>query len=48
VQRGDTLSILSRQYYGTSAKWRDIYNANRDILKSENETLRIGMELRIT
>ena len=47
VQRGDTLSILSRQYYGTSAKWRDIYNANRDILKSENETLHIGMELRI-
>jgi len=47
VQRGDTLSSLSRQYYGTSAKWRDIYNANRDILKSENETLHIGMELRI-
>jgi len=47
VQRGDTLSSLSRQYYGTSAKWRDIYNANRDILKSENETLHLGMELRI-
>ena len=47
VQRGDTLSSLSRQYYGTSAKWRDIYNANRDILKSENETLHIGMDLRI-
>ncbi len=47
VQRGDTLSSLSRQYYGTSARWRDIYNANRDILKGENETLRLGMELRI-
>ena len=47
VQRGDTLSVLSRQYYGTSAKWRDIYNANRDILKSESETLHVGMELRI-
>jgi tetratricopeptide (TPR) repeat protein len=47
VQRGDTLSSISRQYYGTSAKWRDIYNANRDILKSESETLHIGMELRI-
>ena len=47
VQRGDTLSSLSRQYYGTSAKWRDIYNANRDILKSESETLHLGMELRI-
>ena len=47
VQRGDTLSSISRQYYGTSAKWRDIYNANRDILKSESETLHLGMELRI-
>jgi tetratricopeptide (TPR) repeat protein len=47
VQRGDTLSSLSRQYYGTSARWHDIYNANRDILKSENETLHVGMELRI-
>ena len=47
VQHGDTLSSISRQYYGTSAKWREIYNANRDILKSENETLRLGMELRI-
>jgi tetratricopeptide (TPR) repeat protein len=47
VQRGDTLSSISRQYFGTSAKWRDIYNANRDILKSESETLHLGMELRI-
>jgi LysM repeat protein len=47
VQRGDTLSVLSRKYYGTSNRWRDIYNANRDILKSESETLHIGMELRI-
>ena len=47
VQRGDTLSSISRQYYGTSAKWRDIYNANREVLKSENETLHVGMELRI-
>jgi LysM repeat protein len=47
VQRGDTLSSLSRQYYGKPDKWHDIYNANRDILKSENETLRLGMELRI-
>ena len=47
VQRGDTLSRLSRQYYGTADRWRDIYNANRDILKSESETLRLGMELRI-
>ena len=40
-------SDRASSYFGTSAKWRDIYNANRDILKSESETLHVGMELRI-
>lgn len=46
VQAGDTLSKLSQQYYGTRAKWRDIYAANRGVMKSETD-LRIGMELKI-
>ncbi len=46
VQAGDTLSKLSQQYYGTRAKWRDIYAANRAVMKSESD-LRIGMELKI-
>lgn len=46
VVRGDTLSSLSLRYYGTRAKWRDIYNANRDVMKSEGD-LRIGVQLKI-
>lgn len=46
VQAGDTLSKLSQQYYGTRAKWRDIYAANRAVMKSESD-LKIGMELKI-
>lgn len=46
VERGDTLFSLSQRYYGTSSRWRSIYDANRDLLPSEN-ALRLGMELTI-
>lgn len=46
VQEGDTLSRISSQFYGTSARWQDIFNANRDILDSPN-ALRVGQELKI-
>jgi tetratricopeptide (TPR) repeat protein len=47
VQHGDTLSVISQRYYGTKSRWREIYNANRDLLKTENDTLVLGMELKI-
>ena len=46
VQPGDTLSKIAQQYYGNRAKWRDIYAANRDVMKSESD-LKAGMELKI-
>jgi len=46
VGPGDTLSKLAQQYYGNRAKWRDIYAANRDVMKSETD-LRAGMQLKI-
>ncbi len=46
VQEGDTLSRVSANVYGTSARWADIYQANRDILPNPN-SLRVGQELRI-
>lgn len=47
VQHGDTLSVISQRYYGTKGRWREIYAANRDVLKSENDRLNLGMELKI-
>jgi tetratricopeptide (TPR) repeat protein len=44
VQRGDTLSNLAQKYYGNRARWHDIYNANRKVMKNEGD-LRAGMEL---
>ena len=42
----DTLFSLAQRYYNNRSRWRDIYAANRDVMKSETD-LRIGMELKI-
>ena len=46
VRPGDTLSKLAQQYYNNRGKWRDIYAANRDVMKGESD-LKVGMELKI-
>ena len=46
VRAGDTLSKLAQQYYNNRAKWRDIYAANRNVMKSESD-MKVGMELKI-
>ncbi|MDQ5977481.1 MAG: hypothetical protein QG602_453 [Verrucomicrobiota bacterium] len=46
VRPGDTLSKLAQQYYNNRAKWRDIYAANRGVMKNEGD-LRVGMALKI-
>ena len=44
IKAGDTLSKLAQQYYGNRAKWRDIFNANRKVMRNEGD-LHVGMEL---
>jgi chromosome segregation ATPase/phage tail protein X len=46
VASGDTLSRISSRYYGTASRWQDIYNANRDQLRSP-DVLPLGVELKI-
>lgn len=46
VVAGDTLSSISKKYYGTTARWRDIYNANR-VSMSSPSSLRPGMVLKL-
>jgi len=47
VKQGDTLQRISNQFYGTSRKWRTIYEANRGTLKKGPDVLQIGMKLEI-
>jgi tetratricopeptide (TPR) repeat protein len=46
VRPGDTLLKLAQQYYNDRAKWRDIYAANRGVMKNESD-MTIGKELKI-
>ncbi|MCW5962003.1 MAG: LysM peptidoglycan-binding domain-containing protein [Pyrinomonadaceae bacterium] len=46
VQPGDTLGKISVRFYGTSRRYMDIYNANRDKLSSPSR-VDVGQELRI-
>jgi nucleoid-associated protein YgaU len=36
IQNGETLGTISSDKYGTSSRWRDIYNNNRPMIKNPN------------
>lgn len=44
VQAGDTLSKISRQYYGDANQYMKIFNANRDKLSDPNR-IQVGQRL---
>ena len=46
VHAGDTLTGIAAQYLGSSNRYREIYDANRDLMKSADD-LREGMKIRI-
>ena len=46
VKPGDTLSGIAKAVYGKAGRWREIYEANKDIIKSPN-LIRPGWKLRI-
>lgn len=44
VQAGDSLSKISKKFYGTESRFIDILQANREIISNER-SLRIGLEI---
>lgn len=46
VQQGDTLSVLAEKHLGSSRRFMEIYEANRDKLKNPND-IKMGMTIRI-
>ncbi|MDF3057937.1 MAG: hypothetical protein K0R17_2152 [Rariglobus sp.] len=46
VAPGDSLSRISKQYYGTAARWNDILQANKAVIRNPDE-LALGTKLRI-
>jgi len=37
VQKNDTLQEISRKFYNTTKRWKKLYEANRDVLKSPDK-----------
>ena len=46
VKEGESLWIISKKELGSGARWKEIYDANRDVLSSP-EALRTGIKLRV-
>lgn len=46
IQKGDTLQKISQKFYGTTRKWKMIFNENQVILKSPNQ-IRPGKQIKI-
>ena len=37
VRKGETLSEISRKYYGSANNWKKIFDANRNVLEDANK-----------
>lgn len=46
VAKGETLSHIAKQYYGDARLYRQIFEANREVLK-DPDRVRVGQKLRI-
>jgi LysM repeat protein len=46
VVKGDTLSSISLKVYGAASRWREIFDANRSLLRSPTQ-LKVGLSLAI-
>jgi len=46
VKSGDTLSKISKQFYGSANEYMKIFNANRDQL-ADPDKIKVGQELKI-
>lgn len=47
VQPGDTLRSIARDEYGDADQWPRIYDANREVIGTDPDTLQAGTRLRI-
>jgi nucleoid-associated protein YgaU len=47
VMSGDSLSKIAKKVYGDAAKWRRIYDANKDVIGANPDLIHPGQEYRI-
>lgn len=47
VQKGDSLSAIAKQHMGSANKWRELYDANREVIGDNPDKIFPGQELTI-
>ncbi len=47
VKPGDTLGTIAQRVYGDATKWRVIYDANRDVIGDNPDSVKVDMKLKI-
>ncbi len=47
VRKGDSLSKIAKSLLGDARKWRDIYEANKDVVGSNPDLIQPGQVLKI-
>jgi len=47
VASGDTLSGIAQKHYGSQAKWKAIYEANKEVIGDNPNLIRVGMVLKL-
>lgn len=47
VLQGQTLSDISKIYYGSNTNWKKIYEANKEMLSRGPDAIKAGMKLAI-
>lgn len=45
VQKGESLSLIAKQYYGDVHKWKQIYEANKALIGDNPDVIQPGQEL---
>ena len=47
VQSGDTLGTIAAKLLGSSSKYKDIYDLNKDVIGADMNKLEVGMVLKM-
>ena len=47
VKAGDTLLAIAKKFYGEDADFQELYEANKDVIGSDPNMIKVGQELTI-
>ena len=47
VEKGENLSAIAEQELGSQARWKEIYELNKDVIGKDPDLIQPGMELKL-